>query len=687
MLKETPTDEVSTDEKEIINFLSLADLCHALSISYATGLNWVKLGKLKPDLFIQGAPVFSRDYFKNFKENMTNNNLLKSRRNKSLQGGLGLYDTYLPKNSPNRLSIEQLVNAMEQVDAPSENLLLLLLLDVVLQLFACQKRVEKDFTELNFPKCNFVGHYVANSAFADIFSDIAPLFEPFFLQLSTPKEEILAFLKQYPQLFQQSYTYADGEDLPGMVYLSIKALNQRKALGAYYTPTPVVKKLLGTLFKRHAFFASTEFLDPCCGTGNFLLQLPDSISLDQIYGNDIDPISILLTRCNMALKFKCRDFSLLETHFTVSDYFLWDTKKQFDVILGNPPWGSSFSKEENLELKKRYQCIQKKPESYVIATEQSLKLLKEQGVLSFVIPESVLSVSSHRKIRKKLLEECCPEAFTFLGNVFPKVHCPCIVLQVKKTKTENTTVGLQITELHRSYTINTNRPLHWSRISLKTNDEEYALLQKLYNHPNHTTLKGNATFALGIVTGNNALYLKKRNSKKREPIVTGTNISKYHLAKPTAYIEFSPEKFQQAAPEQIYRREEKLLYRFINKELTFAYDDGGLLTLNSCNVLIPEFKTLDIKYILAVLNSKISQFIFEKEFQSVKVLRSHLEQLPIPVISKKEQEKIISVVDAILNEKNKKKCLILYEKIEMLLTEHFHLTQQEYTFLKNALKK
>jgi hypothetical protein len=91
------------------------------------------------------------------------------------------------------------------------------------------------------------------------------------------------------------------------------------------------------------------------------------------------------------------------------------------------------------------------------------------------------------------------------------------------------------------------------------------------------------------------------------------------------------------------------VYRFINKDLIFAYDKDGMVSLNSCNILIPKLPGLDIKYILAVLNSSPAGFYYKKSFNSVKVLRSHLEQIPIPVVSKDEQAKIIELVDRIMD--------------------------------------
>ena len=152
-----------------------------------------------------------------------------------------------------------------------------------------------------------------------------------------------------------------------------------------------------------------------------------------------------------------------------------------------------------------------------------------------------------------------------------------------------------------------------------------------------------------------------------EPILKGADIEKFRIKQIKNYIKFKPDEFQQCAPEEVFRVKEKLVYKFISKKLVIAYDDEQTLTLNSCNILIPQIKGLDIKYILAVLNSDIAQFYFEKKFNSVKVLRSHIEQIPIPFVDFNVQKPIIDLVNKIINGKNiDKSAFELNKKIKSL---------------------
>ena len=135
----------------------------------------------------------------------------------------------------------------------------------------------------------------------------------------------------------------------------------------------------------------------------------------------------------------------------------------------------------------------------------------------------------------------------------------------------------------------------------------------------------------------------------------------------------------------MYRASEKLLYRFICNQLVFAYDDKQTLSLNSCNIVIPKLKNAKTKYVLALLNSRVAQFIYKKEFNSVKVLRSHIENIPIPMIDDATQDKIISITDLLIQGQTAEKANELYDKLDDMIFNLFNLTDSEKNTIKSAV--
>jgi hypothetical protein len=236
-----------------------------------------------------------------------------------------------------------------------------------------------------------------------------------------------------------------------------------------------------------------------------------------------------------------------------------------------------------------------------------------------------------------------------------------------------------------SFTINTERKVTSEYFSFTTADAEYNVLNKIRNISHASYLRGNADFALGIVTGNNKDYIFNEKSNENEMVLKGADISKYHINPTNNYIIFKPERFQQVAPTEIYRAPEKLLYRFISNQLVFAYDDKQTLSLNSCNIVIPKITGIKMKYVLAILNSRIAQFIYKCEFNSVKVLRSHIESIPIPLADEATQNKIIEVTDKLIAGLELKEAETYYDELDSLISEVFHLNLSETEIIKKAV--
>ena len=303
-----------------------------------------------------------------------------------------------------------------------------------------------------------------------------------------------------------------------------------------------------------------------------------------------------------------------------------------------------------------------------------------------MLPEAILNVKTHAPVREVILQICDFQYLEFLGNVFDKVQCPCVILQMMYKNARFCSVGLTVKDSKREFTISTDRKISADCISFSMTDEEYEIIQKMELLESKITLQGKAKFALGIVTGDNKKYISQEKSPENEMVLKGSDLCKYKFKPSSNYVVFSPKTFQQAAPTELYRAPEKLLYRFICNQLVFAYDNKQTLSLNSCNILIPEIPGLDIKYIMAVLNSRCIQFYFKKQYNSVKVLRNHIEQLPIPIATEQDQNEIITCVDSILKESNEPEILRLYERIDAMIMRLFGMSDTEYATLIESMQ-
>lgn len=701
-----------------MQYLSLKELCAFLSVSPATGRNWLAQGKLCPSKISGKTSFFSMEYAETYRNQLLSakGHSLKSRRNKAYVSGNSIYASYLSADSPNQTLAAHLSSHLADA-IPDEELLSLLLAECALRLFAEAALIP------TVPDAAATPLLSACLTSPDSFFPLSALTK----ELIPDKMRAKELLLQREALFLLPVSYVPLEDTLGFFYLSLRQLNRRKASGAYYTPIHIVERLLSELapaMQKALQNNNRTFsvLDPSCGTGNFLLHLPKNIPLAAIYGTDTDSIAVTLTRINLLLR-----QLTIDTHNTASgkkaeesstmwhirytqyihtlwhnirtaDFLLEDNPKTYAFILGNPPWGSLFSKEEKLLLRRRFTCASyTKPEAYDLFLEQGIQHLALGGFLSFVLPEAVLTVKAHTKIRSLLLSVSSIRFLTHLGNCFDGVFCPSVVLTLEKTELPHSCIGMRVTTPEQKiFTIKKERELSADGFCLFSEDASYALTEKLLTTPNCVYLKNNADFALGIVTGDNRTKLRPVSADPAAtgtqgtdilqtpliPVLCGPDILPYHIAAPSKELTVPLSACQQAAPESLYHAPEKLLYRFISERLIFAYDDKQHIPLNSCNIVIPHFEGLSMPYILAVLNSRCMQFLYHEKFRSLKVLRSHLEQLPIPQASKKEQEEILPFVTLLQKEPyGTNTWQSAYEQLEQLIFALFHLTEAEISLI------
>jgi len=466
-------------------------------------------------------------------------------------------------------------------------------------------------------------------------------------------------------------------DILGLIYQSILREGEKVKKGLYYTPGVIVQNIVSDYVSEES-----RVLDPCCGTGQFLLEAAKVIKDPSlIHGTDIDELAVKIARINLIRWYKDISF---EPNIYVADFladkYYGELLVRFDLIMTNPPWGVHYSRSELKFLNGKYPDIKSK-ESFSYMLNRSLGFLKDDGKLSFILPESILNVKIHQDIRKILLTETNLLKIENLQRVFKRVFTNVIRLDLQQSNKKFSKNIVKILNNSISYKVRQKQYLDNQDfiININATSKGHLLISKVYASKHHT-LKDNAEWALGIVTGNNAKFISGQKADGAEPIVKGKNVGRYKLKALTNQIRFEPTKFQQVAPEYKYRVGEKLIYKFISNRLVFAYDDSQLLTLNSANILIPEISGYSIKIVLALFNSTLYQFLYQKLFSSIKILRSQLEVLPLPDFSDEEKADIVEMVDSILNDKTG------LQVIDRWLYDYFGFNEKERAYIKNEVR-
>lgn len=645
--------------------LTVDDVCKALSISKATAKNWIRLGKIVPDI---GNQLFSSEYIEKFiiELKSDNNTKLKNRRNKKNATGKALYKEYVHTASNRKL----VADLLELGIVENKRDLLVVLANFAVQLYYQSHKTQ----------------YFDNNVLLNFLSqEHTSEFHVLIKDLIGNHTIDPALINRLQPALTKEIHFVKGEDSLGFVYISLQDIGQRKSSGAYYTPEKVVNELIDRLYENDANLKARSICDPCCGTGNFLLSLGvKGIDYSNLYGQDIDPISVFLSRINIALMAPGLSALDIRSRIIIGNTYFETFTKKFDIIVGNPPWGSDFSETDALQCRRAFKTASGKSiESYDLFVEKALSMLDHKGVLAFVLPEAILSVAAHDTVRRLIIDSCSFRFISYLGNVFSGVQCPSIILGITLDD-KKTVVGCRVSTGNDTFAILKPRAFSDGTLSLNVSDEENRCLDAISNTRNATYLKGKAKFALGIVTGNNKEYLSTEKKYDNEIVLKGSDIQRYGMTPSGNYIRFVPESFQQVAPIEMYRAKEKLLYRFISEVPVFAYDDRQTLSLNSCNIVIPNIDGLEMKYVLAILNSSVAAYFISKKFNSVKLLRSHIEQIPIPVVPIDVQVSVIRKVDRIMN--SSENISGLYKDLDSDIMELYGLSTNHSDVIKNALR-
>jgi hypothetical protein len=406
-------------------------------------------------------------------------------------------------------------------------------------------------------------------------------------------------------------------DLLGSVYQYLNSKKQNLERGSFYTNQEIAKDFVKDL----NFSENQTILDPACGSGVFLFS--SNANSNQIYGVDNDPIAVMIAKFNYFIKFPDAEYP----NIFLDDFLIWYSNNKelnFDYLMGNPPYGASLNLTN---IKSKYI---KSGESFSYFIEMGSKLLKKNGILRFLLPESVLNVKKHKDIRKFILDNTNLTHIKKYETKFSGVMSDLYMVELDICKNDN-----YMTFTNNISSVKVPKDVYKS---LKNNvfihfiSDDISIIQKVKKIQGHTL--SNSIFGLGVVTGNNKEKLFDYPTNESEPIYTGKEVLKYKLKSPTKHIIFDRNNLQQVASDFLYRAPKKLVYKTINKHIKVAIDESGSLTTNSANILIPNIVELDIYTIMGILNSNLYSYLNIKLFGGVnKIAKENLQSLPIPKLS------------------------------------------------------
>ena len=228
-----------------------------------------------------------------------------------------------------------------------------------------------------------------------------------------------------------------------------KKIKQKE--GIYFTPKSIIEKLLKSCeneIKKVKQTSKYKILEPSCGSCEFIKYLENM---------DIKNLQIDCIEKNKEIyeEIKKIDFKN-KVSITNEDFLKFKEKKgEYNLILGNPPY--FVCKKEDVPDEYKNEIIGR-PNIFGIFILHSLELLKEGGIIAFVLPKSFMNASYYVKIRNKIKNEC--EILDLIdfeeNNDFLDTQQATIGIIIKKTKMEKVEECKYSIKINKNYIFTTN---------------------------------------------------------------------------------------------------------------------------------------------------------------------------------------------------------------------------------------
>jgi tRNA1(Val) A37 N6-methylase TrmN6 len=375
-------------------------------------------------------------------------------------------------------------------------------------------------------------------------------------------------------------------------------------------------------------------------------------------------------------------FNWEEEFADVFDNALPEGERGFDVVIGNPPYitlalgkKQKFVSDEELAYftDKYPNSMEYKGNTYTLFVERAIQYLKMNGMLSFIIPNTILSAYHFREIRGYILDTCkILQIVDIHDKVFKDAEIggnTILILEREKSEESRDKNNVKIIKIDnaeqfikKSFAIEEINQRIFRTIPDKKfllNKSDLSLLNKL--EKGFVKLGEIATFYQGVITGDNKKYLSnKPESSKHQKIIRGKDIERYSLKFGGIYVYFDKEVLWSNTDENMFLVDEKIISRQTSDHLVATYDNEKYFSLDSTHVIIPT--GVNIKYLLALFNSKLLNHYYQmivpeagRTFAQVKIV--NLKQLPIKNTSLEIQQEFASLVDRMLSLNQQLNCI------------------------------
>ena len=340
-------------------------------------------------------------------------------------------------------------------------------------------------------------------------------------------------------------------------------------------------------------------------------------------------------------------------------------------------------------LARAYSSFMKRYDTYGVFIEKSLSLLGREGRFGMIIPSTLLNNLSFRRLRKLLLKSAAIESIVNLGGkIFKGVNNDTLILILKKDVLGKTLTQVKevlqygsgmdgAKEVGAKDLRSAAKPPDYL-FELRTSIVGDAILNKMEKE--NPRVKEICSIFQGLVTGSNPAFIVTPMTIKKEKLekelckhtVFGDETPRYGKPEPkTLVIYLTKESDLDKCPkiaahlypyrnflekkrevvlgrqpwyslhwprdQANFERSPKILVQTIRnlslkRRIVATIDLDGLYADHTLNVIYTTQDKYDLRYILGILNSKLTNFMFLKKYIDINIKGVYLADIPIRAI-------------------------------------------------------
>ncbi len=451
------------------------------------------------------------------------------------------------------------------------------------------------------------------------------------------------------------------------------------------------------------------------------------ILITHIYGVDIDRQAVETTKLSLLLKalegendttlskqmilfheralpnlsdnIKCgnsliaSDFSIIPEDLVRVRAFDWpaqfpDVMKAggFDAVIGNPPYiRVRIFKElypgQAEYLEAGYECAKHVWDVYLLFFERAVKLVKEGGSVSFIVPIQTLHQPNCESLRRYLLRNTHIRELADLSSV--KVFAGaivknCIITTDRMTATDEL-IRIRIPET--VVALSSEEVTTWPQSKVASNpglslkvellSPTRELCDKLRSRSWLLHQLCYSTFGMRSCAkgkrqgGKDRLITLNSRAKNAKPYLEGRDITRYGMSPTGRFIRYTPEEMYSPRSPELFESHKIVSQTMLSRACPVAtFDDGGFYVEQSLACIVPHGMitnkiseaNLPLKFILGVLNSRLERFYFKSYVidQSLGAGLIHAtpgthDKLIVPKTTDKHISLMVALVDKMLS--------------------------------------